>query len=153
MAKPSLLKILFGGLNLLNSLYRFPGRAESLTGFLFCCPWWPVPAVLPFYRWPSADGSGSIRGEGSKSDGLMTLWLTWCCLMCCRYALSVSPVSLSSLCSYVDSFSTSLLSQLYSTRSFSVRIFAFVSWILFAICTAIHPLYVRKGFMNVIIHL
>lgn len=70
--------------------------------------------------------------------------------MCCRYAQSVSPVSLSSLCSYVDSFTTSLLSQLYSTRSFSAGIFAFVSWILSAIHTAIHPLYVRKGFMNAV---
>lgn len=78
----------------------------------------------------------------------MTLWLTQCCLMCYRYAQPVSPVSLSFLCSSVDSFATSLLNWLFSTRSFSAGSFAFVPWVLSNTHKAIHPGFV----MNTITH-
>ena len=47
------------------TLPRFPGKEQHWKGFLSCCPWWPVPAMLLSYHWPSTDGSGSTRVEGS----------------------------------------------------------------------------------------
>lgn len=68
--------------------------------------------------------------------------------MCCRYAQSVSPVSLSSLCSSVDSFATSLPNWLFSTRSLSAGSFSFVPWVLSNTHKTIHPGFV----MNTITH-
>lgn len=108
-----------------------PRQSRELEGVLVLCSWWPGPAMLLLFSlWSPADGSGSIREEGSESNGLMVLWLTWWCLMCCRYAQAVVPVSLSSLCSCADSFPSPLLSWLCSTRSFSGEIFAFASCFL-----------------------
>lgn len=115
---------------------QMPRQSRELEGVLVLFFWWPVPAMLLLFScWSPADRSGSIWGEGSESNGLMVLLLTWWCLMCCRYARVVVPVSLSSLCSCADSFPSLLLSWLCSTRSFSGEIFAFASWILSVIHT------------------
>lgn len=110
---------------------HIPRKGRELEGALVLFSWWPAPAMLLlFSHWSQTDGSGSIREEGSESNGLMVLWLTWWCLMGCRYAQAVASVSLSSLSSCADSFPHPLLSCLCSTRCFSGEIFAFASWIL-----------------------
>lgn len=64
VAKPSLINIPFKQFPFIAwiswTLPSFPGKEQHWKGFLSSCPWWPIPAMLLSYCWPSTHGSGSI---------------------------------------------------------------------------------------------
>lgn len=125
-----------------------PQAEQGLQGTLVLCCWWPVPALLLlFCCWSPADGSGSIPEEGSESNGLMVLWLTCWCLMCCRYARAVLPVSLSSTCSCADSFPVPSWAGLAAPGVSQEKYLPLLPG-----SSLSHTLCVRKGPMNAVSH-